>query len=72
MARVVHSVLRPLAAASGPGRRAEPDRGEAAPDDTAELAWDAARFATELRARLAAAAPPAMLEATAALQDLAC
>jgi CDGSH-type Zn-finger protein/truncated hemoglobin YjbI len=72
VARVVHSVLRPLAAALGPGDGLSLTAPEAAPDDTAELAWDAARFATELRARLAAAAPPSMLEATAALQDLAC
>jgi CDGSH-type Zn-finger protein/truncated hemoglobin YjbI/ferredoxin len=87
-ARLVHSVLRPLAAALGPAdgsvapppaggptvpRPAPPPPGEqAAPVSPADSAWDAARFATGLRARLADAAPPGLLEATAALQHLAC
>jgi len=76
-ARLVASVLRPLAAALGPGdglRPARPEAGSAGqgPAGVAEPVWEAARFATGLRARLAAAAPPGLLEATAALQDLAC
>ena len=72
-ARVVNSVLRPLAAALGPGEGGMPAaEAETAPAGPAEAAWDAALFATGLRARLAAAAPPELLEATAALQQLAC
>jgi hypothetical protein len=71
-ARLVHSVLRPLAAALGPGDGLPSVQGEEAPADPAALAWEAARFATGLRARLAHAAPPGLLEATAALQDVAC
>jgi CDGSH-type Zn-finger protein/truncated hemoglobin YjbI/ferredoxin len=96
-ARVVDSVLRPLAAALSPAGDpmtpppadgltvpppadgltvpppAPPPPGEkAVPVSPAESAWDAARFATGLRARLADAAPPGLLEAAAALQHLAC
>jgi len=72
-ARVLNSVLRPLAAALGPGDGGGPAAGaETTPASPAEAAWDAALFATRLRARLADAAPPGLLEATAALQDLAC
>jgi CDGSH-type Zn-finger protein/truncated hemoglobin YjbI len=71
-ARLVRSVLRPLAAALGPGDGLRPAPTAPAPADPAELARDAALFATGLRARLADAAPPGLLEATAALQDLAC
>ena len=72
-ARVVNSVLRPLAVALGQGEGGPPIAdAETAPASPAGAAWDAARFATGLRAQLAGAAPPGLLEATAALQDLAC
>ena len=72
-ARVVNSVLRPLAVALGQGEGGTPvAEAETAPASPAEAAWDAARFATGLRAQLADAAPPGLLEATAALQHLAC
>jgi CDGSH-type Zn-finger protein/truncated hemoglobin YjbI len=72
-ARVVNSVLRPLVVALGPGEGGIPIPGtETAPPSPAGAAWDAALFATGLRARLADAAPPGLLEATAALQHLAC
>jgi CDGSH-type Zn-finger protein/truncated hemoglobin YjbI/ferredoxin len=77
-ARVVNSVLRPLAAELGqggggtPAAEAEAVPADPVPASPAEAAWDAARFATGLRARLADAAPPGLLEATAALQHLAC
>jgi CDGSH-type Zn-finger protein len=71
-ARLVSSVLRPLAGALGPGDGLRPVQRDTAPADLAELVWQAARSATGLRARLADAAPPGLLEAAAALQDLAC
>ncbi len=84
-ARVLSSVLRPLATALGPAATAlgpaatAPGPGEGGElsgagheDDPADLVWDTALFATRLRVRLADAAPPALLEATAALQHLAC
>ncbi|HEV2376072.1 MAG TPA: ferritin-like domain-containing protein [Streptosporangiaceae bacterium] len=73
VARVVDSVLRPLAVALGPCEGGVPVAdAETAPASPADVAWDAAQFATRLRARLADAAPPGLLEATAALQHLAC
>jgi CDGSH-type Zn-finger protein/truncated hemoglobin YjbI len=81
-ARLVDSVLRPLAEAlpapSAPADAASqtssttstPDTSPA-PDPAAAL-WDAAQQATRLRAQLADAAPPGLLEAAAALQQLAC
>ena len=71
-ARLVGSVLRPLAAALGPGDGVPVPPRETAQGGLAEQASDAARFASGLRARLAGAAPPELLEATAALQHLAC
>jgi CDGSH-type Zn-finger protein/truncated hemoglobin YjbI len=70
--RLVDSVLRPLAGLVG-GRTAgdpaeSPPEGQAA---VAELVWQAALAATRLRVRRADGAPPGLLEATAALQDLA-
>ena len=67
LARLVNSVLRPLAEAlpvplPGPG---------AAPAGQPGSLWDAALLATRLRARFGPSAPPGLLEATAALQDLA-
>ncbi|HEX8009252.1 MAG TPA: CDGSH iron-sulfur domain-containing protein, partial [Trebonia sp.] len=73
-ARVTDSVLRPLADRLGRATAAdappvpEPD----VPDATvAELARRAATDATRLRAQLADAAPPELLEAVAALQRVA-
>ena len=45
---------------------------ETAPDEPPVSLWDVAVAATKLRARLGAAAPAGLLEAVAALQDLAC
>ncbi len=87
--RLVESVLRPLADAVAktpdgrppaavrldqPGQPGQP--GPAAPAGTAagERVWEAAKTATMMRTRLAAAdsCPPELAEAVAALQDLAC
>jgi CDGSH-type Zn-finger protein/truncated hemoglobin YjbI len=71
VARLVNSVLRPLSEslpAPAPGPQT-PDNPPA-PDDPDSL-WDAALLATRLRARFGRSAPPGLLEATAALQDLA-
>ncbi len=82
-ARLVNSVLRPLTGAlpaqsdaalagdAAPAPDAVPAPGPA-PDAAAAALWDAAQQATMLRARLAEAAPPGLLEAAAALQHLAC
>src|SRR5580693_8993483 len=73
LARLVNSVLRPLAeslpAPAAPASQT-PD-GPPAPDAPDSL-WDAALLATRLRARFGRSAPPGLLEAAAALQDLAC
>jgi CDGSH-type Zn-finger protein/truncated hemoglobin YjbI len=71
LARLVNSVLRPLseslpAPAPAPPTSQTPD----APPAPCTL-WDAALLATRLRARFGRSAPPGLLEATAALQDLA-
>jgi CDGSH-type Zn-finger protein/truncated hemoglobin YjbI len=82
--RLVDGVLRPLTGA----RPARSDAAlaadtspmvpqETAPDpapapDAAAALWDAAQQATKLRVRFAEAAPPGLLEAAAALQQLAC
>jgi CDGSH-type Zn-finger protein/truncated hemoglobin YjbI len=85
VARLVNSVLRPLsealiAASPAPAARSAPSSPEvpsAAPspgpagEEPASL-WDVAVAATTLRARLGASAAPGLLEAAAALQDLAC
>ncbi|HEY0933968.1 MAG TPA: ferritin-like domain-containing protein [Trebonia sp.] len=75
-AGVVHRVLRPLAAALGPGAGIPAVQPAAVPAEPAAVparpARDAALFATGLRARLAGPAPSGLLEATAALQLLAC
>ena len=68
LARLVDSVLRPLAETL-PAATAPPD--QLAPQDSPPTLWDLAVTATTLRARLAASAPPGLLEAAAALQDLA-
>ncbi len=66
--RLLNSVLRPLAAEL-PAAETTSD-GLPAPNDPWSL-WDAALLATRLRARYGRSAPPGLLEATAALQDLA-
>ncbi len=70
LARLVDSVLRPLAEAlPAPDPSAPPvPPGSDAPGSL----WDAALLATRLRAQYGGSAPPGLLEATAALQDLAC
>jgi CDGSH-type Zn-finger protein len=66
---LVNSVLRPLASTlpETPPVPQEPQ----APQDPAPSVWDLAVTATTLRASLGGTAPPGLLEATAALQDLA-
>ena len=94
LARLVNSVLRPLAesvpvpaSAAAPADTAPADTDPADTDPAASPAsqtpddppasdapgalWDAALLATRLRARFGRSAPPGLLEATAALQDLA-
>ena len=78
-ARLVNSVLRPLAdalpASREPQRTPEPrprtPGTRLVPQEPSPSLWDLAVTATSLRARLAAEAPPGLLEAVAALQDLA-
>jgi CDGSH-type Zn-finger protein/truncated hemoglobin YjbI len=74
VARVTNSVLRPLADRLGrdatPGGPPDPEpHGSDAP--LPQLARQAAADATRLRAQLADAAPPELLEAVAALQQVA-
>ena len=86
VARLVNSVLRPLAGAlpatQAPQAPQESHEHQApqeplvsqetqAPQESVPSLWDLAVTATSLRARLAAGAPPGLLEAVAALQDLA-
>ena len=86
VARLVNSVLRPLAGAlpaSGepreprepqkPQKPQEPRESQEplVPQEPSPSLWDLAVTATSLRARLAAEAPPGLLEAVAAWQDLA-
>ena len=68
LARLVNSVLRPLTEAL-PAPSETPDTPPA-PDAPGSL-WDAALLATRQRARFGRSAPPGLLEAAAALQDLA-
>jgi CDGSH-type Zn-finger protein/truncated hemoglobin YjbI len=78
--RLVGSVLRPLADALGalPGGSGGHAAGPASQDepetDAAARIWQATQTATKLRVRLSqgAGCPPALIEATAALADLAC
>src|SRR4029077_4070885 len=74
VARLVGSVLRPLAEAlptpsalPAPLSSQEPQESQ----EPQQSLWDLAVTATTLRARLGASAPPGLLEASAALQDLA-
>jgi CDGSH-type Zn-finger protein/truncated hemoglobin YjbI len=76
VARLVGSVLRPLAEAlPAPAQPAPaqpaPAQPAPAPQESQPSLWSLAVTATTLRARLGAAAPPGLLEASAALQDLA-
>jgi CDGSH-type Zn-finger protein/truncated hemoglobin YjbI len=68
LARLVNSVLRPLTEALPPPF--ETPAPVSAPDAPGSL-WDAALLATRQRARFGRSAPPGLLEAAAALQDLA-
>jgi hypothetical protein len=80
-ARLVNSVLRPLADAlpatsSAPQKPQDPQNPQnpqepLASQEPAPSLWDTAIAATTLRASLGASAPPGLLEAVAALQDLA-
>ena len=73
LARLVDSVLRPLAetlpAPALPSTTPAPP--PPTPQESHPSLWDLAVTATTLRARLADSAPPGLLEASAALQDLA-
>ena len=80
LARLVNSVLRPLAeslpADTAPAPAdTDPTASPASQTPDAPSApdalWDAALLATRLRAQFGRSAPPSLLEATAALQDLA-
>jgi CDGSH-type Zn-finger protein/truncated hemoglobin YjbI len=82
VARLVNSVLRPLVealpapvdpASSLTTPTSDPTSAPDVPiaSDVPTL-WDAALLATRLRSQYGRSAPPGLLEATAALQDLAC
>jgi CDGSH-type Zn-finger protein/truncated hemoglobin YjbI len=75
LARLVDSVLRPLAdflpAPSAPASAQPAPTPQEQPHESHPSLWDLAVTATTLRARLGASAPPGLLEASAALQDLA-
>jgi CDGSH-type Zn-finger protein/truncated hemoglobin YjbI len=68
LARLVNSVLRPLAEALPTD--AAPQDAPAPQTPDIGTVWDAALLATRLRAQYGRSAPPGLLEATAALQDL--
>jgi CDGSH-type Zn-finger protein/truncated hemoglobin YjbI len=70
VARLVNSVLRPLAEALPPPPTSPAPDVPPASDAPGSL-WDVALLATRLRAQFAPSAPPGLLEAAAALQDLA-
>ena len=81
LARLVNSVLRPLSE-SLPARTSAAAPADTAPvtspapqtpdaPDAPDALWDTALLATRLRARFGRSAPSGLLEATAALQDLA-
>src|SRR5271166_749578 len=79
-ARLVNSVLRPLAGALPgtpsvpqaplPPQEALTSQEPLVPQDSPPSLWDLAVAATTLRASLCASAPPGLLEAVAALQEL--
>jgi CDGSH-type Zn-finger protein len=75
VARLVRSVLRPLAdslpdlsSTASPG---QPASQEPVPQEPEPSLWDVAVAATDLRVRLGAAAPAGLVEAVAALQEVA-
>ena len=72
VARLVNSVLRPLATTL-PTPSPKPQKPQASPasQDPPPSLWDVAVAATTLRASLGASAPPGLLEAVATLQDVA-
>jgi CDGSH-type Zn-finger protein/truncated hemoglobin YjbI len=70
LARLVDSVLRPLASAL-PAPSGSTTQESLEPREPALSLWDLAVTATTQRARLGASAPAGLLEAVAALQDLA-
>jgi len=70
VSRLVNSVLRPLASELSSAPQ-QPVSQDPQPQRTPQSLWDLAVTATTLHARLGAAAPPGLLEAVAALQDLA-
>jgi len=88
VARLVNSVLRPLAESGlSDTRNSETRNSETvlsepgisspavpadAPSDSPLSLWDVTLTATKLRTQLGASAPAGLLEAVAALQDLAC
>jgi CDGSH-type Zn-finger protein/truncated hemoglobin YjbI len=69
--RLVDSVLRPLTEAL-PAQPPAPAPAPVPAPDAAAALWDTALLAARLRAQSADDAPPGLLEAAAALQDLAC
>jgi Iron-binding zinc finger CDGSH type len=71
VAHLVNSVLRPLAGALPASGEPQEPREPLVPQEPSPALWQLAVTATSLRARLAAEAPPGLLEAVAALQDLA-
>jgi CDGSH-type Zn-finger protein/truncated hemoglobin YjbI len=72
VARLVNSVLRPLCDALPAAPETSPVPDVAPAPNAPDSLWDAALLATRLRAQFAPSAPPGLLEAAAALQDLAC
>ncbi len=73
LARLVDSVLRPLASALPAPASAEPPSPQESlqSHESSPSLWDLAVTATTQRAYLGGSAPPGLLEAVAALQDLA-
>ena len=71
LARLVNSVLRPLAESLPTASPASQTPDTPPAPDAPDALWDTALLATRLRARFGRSAPPGLLEATAALQDLA-
>ena len=69
--RLVNSVLRPLAEALPAAPPDTPSAPDAPPAPEVSTLWDAALLATRLRAQFGPSAARGLLEAAAALQDLA-
>ena len=70
--RLVNSVLRPLAETLPVPETSPSPLPDVPPAADVSTLWDAALLATRLRTDYAPSAPPGLVEATAALQDLAC